>query len=221
MALKVEISVRDNGLITQLEQFPNSKNAAISRAINRTAGWVKTQMKRQATAALTVNKVGDIAKSLTASRSTPEKLLATVKIGGNRIPLIFFRGKPTKAPNGKRLIGGVSYQIRASEGRKSIEHNAFVANVGGKMGFFKRSSFNIGHEKVIAKTGKRAGKYIWSQRKINQLMGISVATALEGSPEFKKLVEVDTQARLQLQLDREANFLLTGTSKLPAEVAGG
>jgi hypothetical protein len=89
------------------------------------------------------------------------------------------------------------------------------------MGFFRRSSQNDGHEKVIAKSGKRAGKFIWSQRKIIRLMGISVATALEGSPEFKKLVEVNAGERLALELNRAANFILTGTSKVPGEGTDG
>jgi hypothetical protein len=211
--MRVDISVNDNGLLAMLDGFPKQKNVAISRGINRTSAWTKTRMTKIAKQELTVNRVGDIGRSLTATRATPEKLRATVKVGGKRIALYHFKGKPTQPPK-NRPKGGISYQIRAEGGRQRIEKNAFVARINGLPSFFRRSSSNIGHEKVIAKTGKRAGKWIWSQRKIIKLMGISVVTAVEGSSEFKKLITVEAGERLQLELDRAASFILTGTSKV-------
>lgn len=212
--MRVDIRVNDkDGLIAQLDAFPKQKNVAISRAINRTSAWTNTRMKNIAKRELTTNRVSDIGRSLSVTRATPDKLSASVKVGGKRIALYHFKGKPTKPPVG-RLRGGVSYQIRADGGRQSIQKNAFVALVKGQPSFYRRSSFNVGHDKVIAKTGKRAGKFIWSQRKIIKLMGISVVTAIEGSTEFKRLVEVDAGERLHLELERASSFILTGTSKV-------
>lgn len=208
-SLKVDISVDDQGLIAQLDRFPHAKDMAITRALNRTGDWVKTRMTNIADEVLTVKR-SDISKSLSVTRARPDHQLAQVKMSGKRISLFKFLGKPTKAPTRH----GISYQISPAEGRKTIEHNAFTAVVGGITAFFKRASTERNwHVKVIAKSGKRAGKFIWSQNKINKLFGPSTVKVVESSPAFSQLATVGAAERLELQIGREINFLLTGSSK--------
>lgn len=210
--MQIVVTINDkDGLVRQLDQFPETKKTALSRAINRTAQWVRTRTVEILKPLLFVNRVADIRNNIKLTKSRPDYLRGVVNVSPKRIGLFQFHGKPTQAPT----PSGISFQLTSDGDVERLEHNAFVATVGGVTNFFKRADTDRNwHVKVIAKSGKRAGKPIWSQNKINKLWGPIPTYLLEHSKEFEKLTKVDAGERLELQLTREVSFLLTGSSKV-------
>ena len=218
MASGLEIRVDDGGVIARLAAYPAQQGQALMRAVNRTAEWCRTRTVEAVVGNLAVKK-SDLDGShdfggIKARKTNQPGGVAYVNITGNRIPLFLFKGKPTAAPS-KR---GISYQIDAGGGRKSITKNAFYARMkSGHAGLFTRLSnlqqlrryHLLGGAKNlrIPKAGLRA------RTQIRELFGPSIPHVAENRPEFKKMLEVDAGARLEMQVGREVNFILTGTSK--------
>jgi hypothetical protein len=212
----IDIQVNDNGLGKIFDDFPATKKVILSRAINRTAAWSRTRTLEAITQNLALKK-SDLDGShrfggVTLTRANPDHLEARVNVSGSRIPLIYFHGTPNAPPSPR----GIAYQIDAGGGRKRLTLDAFVAVMSSEhTGFFKRKSEGTTHRKIIAKTGKRAGKAIWSEGPLIQLYGPSIPQVAENQPAFQRLLEVDAGDRLALQVDREMNFVLTGNSATP------
>jgi hypothetical protein len=213
MTMAVTVSVQEQ-LLSRLEGFPAAKNVVMARAINRTADWSRVRSLDAITDNLAVKRSDLDGRhrfgGVVATRATQNKLQATVKVSGNRIPLFRFSGTPKRPPT-KR---GIAYRIDAQGGRKRMEKNAFTAVMNSThTGFFKRESSGTKHVKIIARSGRREGKMIWSERPLVELFGPSIPHVARQQPSFQRLLQTDAGERLNLSLTREVNFLLTGSSK--------
>jgi hypothetical protein len=213
MTMAVTISVQEQ-LLKRLEDFPAAKNVVISRAINRTADWSRVRTLDAITDNLAIKRSDLDGRhrfgGVVATRANQNKLAATVKITGRRIPLFRFAGTPKKGPNRQ----GIAYRINAGGGREHLISNTFTAIMrSSHTGFYKRKSDGTKHVKIIARTGKRKGKTIWSEQPLIELYGPSIPHVASKQPSFQKLLDVDASARLDLNLTREVNFVLTGSSK--------
>ncbi len=211
--VNIIVAINDHGAIARLAEFPAQAKVALGRALTRTASWARTRVLNAVSANMAVKKSDLDGRhrfgGITATKANPDRLNAHVEITGARIPLIRFGGRPKNVPKRQR---GVSFAIGVM-GSKTITRNAFVAQMkSGHVGFFRRVEGG-GHVKITAKSGKRAGKAIWSGKGLAELRGPSVPYVADGTPEFQGLLKIDAGQRLELQIDREVNFILTGTSK--------
>lgn len=216
--MRTEIRIDDHGAAAELAAFPALLRQATVRTLNRTAEWARTRTLDAIVGNLALkrsdldgrHRFGGVTLGARANRN---RLVAGVSITGARIPLYRFGGSPTQPPNGVRQTG-ISYKLDAGGGRTTVTKNAFVARMpSGHVGFFQRVPGADYRVRVIAKSGLRAGKTIEVQRGIHELRGPSIPHVADNQPEFKKLLEVDAGERLELQMHREVNFILTGTSK--------
>lgn len=123
----------------ELSAFPKVAPKAMSAALNRTIATVKTDMRREAVAAYEV-KSGDVSKSLSVKRATPNRLTAEAISVGRPIALIHFKVKPRKPPT-KRTNKQVLVKIKKSEGYAAVgtKPSAFVQSANGAVNVFKRT----------------------------------------------------------------------------------
>jgi hypothetical protein len=216
--LGVQIRINDHGAADALRAMPELLKIAQGRALTRTADWARVRTVRAIAGHIALAQ-SDLNGShrfggVTATKANPDKLHAEVNITGARIPLFRFAGRPTEpvTPKGRAGVGGVSYQIDAQGGRKRITENAFMLRApSGHRGFFRRIGGGR-RIKMTAKGGKRAGKSIWSEKGLAELFGPSIPHVAEESPEFRKLLEVDCGARLELEMERQVTYIITGSS---------
>ena len=198
----VRVKIKDGGAIVQLTEYPKLQGVAILRGINRTLDWCRTRTLDAITGNLAIKR-SDLDGQhrfggVTVRHATQTALFAVLNVTGNRIPLYRFAGKPDMPPKGQRQHG-VTYRIDQEGGHKRIRTNAFVAVMkSGHIGFFRRAG------------GASRGRLL-------ELFGPSVPHAASNRPEFKRLLEADAGARLELQISREVNFILTGSSKGASE----
>lgn len=210
MTQMVSIEVRDRAS-ESLARLGAMAPTAIMRAINRTAQWSRTRAIEAITANMALKKSDLDGRhrfgGVFATKARPQDLQAVLRVTGKRIPLFRFAGRPTQPGRTSR---GISYQIDAGGSRKRIEKNAFFARLkSGHEGFFRR----LADRKGLRHTrGPKLGKRIGSGE-LAELRGPSIPHVAENQPAFQKMLRVDAGQRLELQLEREANFILTGTSK--------
>ena len=173
--------------------FSSQANKALSRALNKTAAWANTRTIRAITDHINIKRsdiTGNVHRygGVTLRKSTETTLTAQVSVTGRRIPLAAFGGKPIAPPT----PNGVSYGILRGGGRKVISFGFVVRFASGHTGFFKRQ-----------------GK---GRLPIIELYGPSIPEVALTSPDLTNALKVDLGPRLDLQLGREVNFILTGNS---------
>ncbi len=206
------IKMDDHGAAARLAEWPNLQKQAQARALTRTAEWARTRTVEAVVANLALKK-SDLNGQhrfggVTATKATVNHLAASVKITGGRIPLYRFSPWPKSAPT----PAGIRYQIDAGGGAKRIMHNAFVAKMkSGHVGFFRRLKGTLRYNAREA-GGRKLGK-LKDSGQIAELWGPSIPHVAEAQPAFKKMLQIDLGERLEMQLGREVNFILTGTSK--------
>lgn len=212
--MRTEIRIDDHGAAAELAAYPALQATALARALNRTADWSRVRTLDAVVANLAVkrsdldgrHRFGGVTLGKKATKASQ---VASVNVTGARIPLFLFGGSPKEPPS----PSGIRYKLDAGSVAKSLTTNAFVARMpSGHIGFFRRI-LGAGHKRIVAKSGLAAGKRISSGEPIAEYYGPSIPHVADNQPEFKKLLEVDAGERLELQMHREVNFILTGTSK--------
>lgn len=192
-----------------LKDAPKKAITALQRAVNRGASKGVTESKRVIAKELGI-KQGDLTKphrfgSPTKSQSTgkaidlikagKDKLEATVRISGRRIPLVFF--KPNPSDTRRPVKSGVRYRI-GSRGFKRIKE-AFVgrARSGTSRSAAEGTS---GHVGVFVRKGKK-------RLPIMEPLGPSIPLAAEKNPELARVINQDLSAVMNAELDRQLDLI--------------
>jgi len=164
-----------------LRAVPQELPGVMSRAINRTATSVKTEIARRISAKVKITQAA-VKRSLLIRKATRRRWVATISVGHKRIPLIHFGARQTKK--------GVSYRIEKQGPRKSIK-SAFIQTmpVSGHIGAFKR-------------TGPK-------RLPIVQLLGPSPASVFERAGEIARQVIASSRQTLEKNVDSQIAFVLS------------
>lgn len=208
----MDIQMQDHGALARLAAYPAAQDAALTRALNRTNDWSKTRTVKMVAAQVNVKQKDLREKFIKTQRATYTRQMANMTVTGGRISLSKFSGKPALPPVGQRQTG-IKYKIQTDGGVTMLKGNAFaVVLKWGGVAFMRRLP-DQKHVRVMARTGKRAGKWIWSAKALALLWGPSVPLVAQGLDEFQALLKVQAGERLEMQMEREVNFILTGSSK--------
>ena len=159
---------------------------AQARGLNRTAAAARTQTVREVSADLRIRqKMVRAATSVT--RAQPQKLQASIRVSGKRIPIHEFNARQTRK--------GVTYRSRS--GRKLILHGFIARMPSGHTGVFKRFG-----NKVKMTRGRFQGQ---RRQPIVELLGPSIPKVFTRARIQKSIRRVITQ-RLDREIDQAFSF---------------
>lgn len=209
---QIGISVTEK-ILEPLKELGEKRNIAIMRACNRSAAWARTRHLQRIPQALNVSRDAIDARkhrdgAVAVKNASTSRLEAHVHTTGRRIRLYRFNGKAITPP----ATGvPVSFQIRPGNG-KVFTNNAFgVRFKNGHEGYFRRGGAGRSR-RIVAMTGKRAGKKISSEGGLREYFGPSVPRVAEKDPDMKRLFTVDSAQRFEVEMQRQVNFILTGNA---------
>lgn len=210
----MEVTIKiDDAAFRRFEQFlkdtPKKAITALQRSVNRAGSKAQTEAKRSVSKELGI-KQADLTKphrfgSPSKSQSTgkaidlikagKDKLEAKVRIAGRRIPLVYFKPKPSDANRPSK--GGVRYKIGA-RGFKRIS-TAFVGRA--RAGLARSAAEETsGHVGVWVRVGKK-------RLPIRELLGPSIPYAAEKNADLKRAIDVDTADVMAKELDRQLDLI--------------
>lgn len=127
----------------RLGKYKSKAPIVLYRALNRAASNLNTNLKKE-TRKRYVIKSRDI--KLDISKASSNKLLATVKSQGERIPLDKFKVSP-KVPRPQKPPRSLKVQVK-KDGMKELMH-AFVANIQGNKVFQRKGKARLPIEKLF------------------------------------------------------------------------
>lgn len=192
----------------------------ISRALNKTAVWVRARVVR-AVAGEIVLPQKEIRKGVELIRASRARLRADVRITGRRIPLLRFGARQTKK--------GVSYRVSKRKGRTTVP-GAFLESHG------KRIRMKSGHQGVFARAKARGDHVVMGlgvlrgrmksrtffrhlkahhagldrvpRLPIQELMGPSIPGVVQHAPDLLQRTLVEATERTQMELRRQVEVLI-------------
>jgi hypothetical protein len=161
-----------------------SRAKALTRALNKTAKGVRTDISREIRARVNI-KAKDVKDGIKLWLANTNRPSVRITIKGTRRRLVLFGARQTKT--------GVSVQVYKAQGRKIIPH-AFI-NRGKKTG--REDVF----WRVKGGNGKLVGRY-----PIVTKFGLALPEAFEWTS--REVVEAQARERLKKNLEHEIDYLL-------------
>lgn len=214
----------------ELGQFPGRAEKAVSRALNRALDNAKTRAVKALSANLGLpqrffnelhrqSQTGGKKKAIIMDYANAERLEARMSLSSGRIPVIFFKARPSKPSIGlkkqmpiraltkygwatvTRRGTGVTWSI----GRhgKTTAKQAFVGRgrAGRSASAEQQQSGHIGV--FIRRKGAK-------RLKIDQLMGPSIGYVAQKDEALKRELDIDVSAVLARRIDHELDRLTKG-----------
>lgn len=192
MSIRATVEVNPQQLAelnAMLADISGGTNLAIKRAVKRTMTGVKTLVAQE------------IGKKTTLKSATIKDAIATqvidtsgkLTISGRKIPLSLFSCNPTIALSQRASGAGVSVKIYKDRAAVRYRHAFWAVMPNGHTGLFERK---ITGGRVVGRLG------------IDELIGPSVPTFYEMTPELSNRVETTAAERLQRELDAQMNYIL-------------
>ncbi|QHZ50027.1 Prophage minor tail protein Z (GPZ) [Paenibacillus phage phiERICV] len=175
--MRLKIDADTKAAIKVVRDVQKAVPAAARSALTRAGQGIKTEANRKVRELYTV-KAKDVNAAMKITRDDDLHLRLTGK--GKNIPLIKFQTTPRKPPKRPKTV---MTSVKKDGGKKAIP-GAFIAQVGGHIGAFKR----VGKKRLP----------------IQELYGPAVPVMLNNEV-IKKHIETEAQKRLSERLDHELN----------------
>lgn len=192
-----------------LKDAPKKAIVALQRAVNYAGSKARTVAKKAIAEELGI-KQSDLTKphrfgsqskfhtgpALDLIKAGKDKLEATLRIAGRRIPVSFFKPKPNKPKRPSR--GGVKFTI----GKHGTTHVARAFIGRGRAGDASSAQeATSGHVGVFS-------RYPGVKRlKIYELKGPSIPFVAEKNPPLKQALEYDVKPAMEKELDRQLDLI--------------
>lgn len=200
MSMEVTIQIdpaQMKALGEDLRSLPGATTRALVAAVNATSRWTHTRMTRSITAQLML-KLKHLKNSVKIEQANKNKISARVFTLGSRIALFDWGVRPNKVINTRRVKTPLSYQIRRSTGRKSIQQ-AFI---------FRHPA--TGNLFVMARKGRQ-------RFPIRALKGPSITQVLLDTEEIQTVLRSGASEHLNKQIISKIDWLLGRKRGQPAD----
>lgn len=228
--MAVQISAKpDAGDVDRVSRFLAEKSnrapTIVSRALNKTATWVRTRVVRAVAAEIAL-KQKIVRESVTVSKASYKRLEANVNVKGKRVPVIDFGARQTKK--------GVGYRVSKKEGRKTVP-GAFISTMkSGHKGVFIREEAKgakglIGSVADVLmnrrsvrsvrrlRRAKAAGVDRVGRLPIREFFGPSIPGVVQKAPGLIQGLLKDAEERTQMEMSRQIEVLMGQMAKTSSE----
>lgn len=172
-----------------LAHLPGAMERAAARAVNRTTASVK-KAAAEKTAEEYYTKQKNVKETMSVSKATPKKLVATLMSKGTRIPLSAFKISPNKVDSKNRAI--MQAQVKRT-GSGGVIRRAFLVK------------FASGHTALMERRGR-------PRLPIDELYGPAVPQMMSQQP-VMSVMSKESEAVLSKRMEHEVDAVLKGYAK--------